>query len=412
MNGSRSITDEAGDATTLPPLSVAWLRRFGLHGKPFPFETLGDPHDSLYSEPLDIAGDVLKRMLPSSGGEARFCVGYYVSGAFNAYAAADGEEGLVAISAFVPPIVFTASTAVASRLHGETGDALATLEGRLGTRPRDQPQRTEPVGQVPEAGEAWLDYFRFDTNMTSPQFDWAMRMYLIAMRFLVCHECMHILLGHAGWLRDRRDRQGLFAFAGSGEVPAGALPLDLIEFQADYNAAVSVGRGLLGGRSVDHLQKALGLDDRARAVKLLFRCAVRSLVLLSHCYPSSGLDPFSRRRIHPHPYLRGRSTVLALFAAGREVLPSDLLDMKCDVLQPFAETVALLDVGCEHRWLPYMNEDNHRMKTGGRHSEQLHAWRQRHAKRLATYFYRWAPRFQLDGETVWQPPAGDGGRRR
>lgn len=397
------------------PLSNNWFRRFGVHGPPFDYAALEEPHEALYREPLEIADDLLARRIGDVGGvsdvrgeSARkngssLSAAFYTSGAFNAHAASEGNEALVAISAFVPPVVFSACSAVAGGLDGDTGDAL--LRGGKLPVCEDPASWVASRPRPPESPDEWVKAFTYPADITSKQFDWAMRLYAIAMRFLVAHECMHVLLGHTGWLSARYGCHDLLEFGAVGG--AGRMPLrDIIEFQADYNAAVSVTRGLLRGPTVQHLRTTLGLADDRAAIRQLLRCTVRAFVILTRCFPEPDVDPFSRQPMHPHPYVRSRSIVLCALAAAQELLETGV-GHRSDVLPAYAETVALLETRTRigTSWREWMESDTSRAQRGERYSEDLHFWRQRHARRAANYFYQWAPRFQLHDGTTWEPPA-------
>ena len=394
----------------IPP-SDGWFRTFGAYGPPFDFAALGEPHDALYREPLEIADDLLARRLGDAGAAATgtgategnaFAIAFYASGAFNAHAASAGDEALVAISAFIPPVVFSACAAVAGGLDGDTGDAIMH-DGKLLVC--EEPARwVGSVPRPPESPDEWVQAFTYPEDITSKQFDWAMRLYAIAMRFLVAHECMHVLLGHTGWLGARHRCHDLIEFGAVGGT--GRVPLrDVIEFQADYNAAVSVTRGLLHGPTVRHLRAMLGLADDRTAMRQLLRCTVRAFVILTRCFPQPGFDPFSRRATHPHPYVRSRSIVLCALAAAQELLGTTV-GHRANVLPAYAETIALLETRTRigTRWREWMESDTSRARRAERYSEDLHFWRQRHARRAADYFYRWAPRFRLQDGTTWNPP--------
>lgn len=237
----------------------------------------------------------------------RLLVGIFESSRLNADTLdlADGAN-LVALSDSFPVVLLGALATVAQRM--ETGSAL--------------PQRDAKGRVVVFADRLELFATGADGGMKNPdtvvgltavlhtlaqteRLTEAMLLYDLAIRFVVMHECMHIVLGHTGYVRLELRVSRLMEM---GAMRRGVLTPDVsqaLEFIADRHAVRSVVQRARSARLGEYVD-AVRYDPSLTMEQYLLRVLTLALMTLLLLFPSRATARASSRDSHPHPYTRMR----------------------------------------------------------------------------------------------------------
>jgi hypothetical protein len=137
-------------------------------------------------------------------------------------------------------------------------------------------------------------------------FQYGLFLYESAIRFVVMHECMHIILGHTTYARKSF---GIKLFMEVSEERESHLPHHIgqvLEFLADRNTAAGVVAQALEGNTFhtygQELPSLLQIDRQT----FLTRSVVNAICILFHLFPYNLKLPLNNTvvRTHPHPYVR------------------------------------------------------------------------------------------------------------
>jgi hypothetical protein len=328
-------------------------------GRPFDIARLDIDARFVYDHACRIGEEALSSALwPGVQGQMlpyRLLVGFFESSRLNA-GTLDLTDGasLVALTASFPVALLGAFAAVAQRM--ETGSAL--------------PQRDAQGRVVVFADRLELFATGADGGMKNPdtaasltavlhalaqtgRLPQAMLLYDLAIRFVVMHECMHIVLGHTGYVRRELRVSRLMEM---GAMRRGVLTPDVsqaLEFIADRHAVRGVVQWARSGRLGKYVD-AVQRDPALTREQYLLRALTLALMTLLLLFPSRATARASSRDSHPHPYTRMRWLCREI---GQE-LPSRDMHVKA-VLEPMAFWTASFqrNFSTPGRWERAIRED-------------------------------------------------------
>lgn len=128
----------------------------------------------------------------------------------------------------------------------------------------------------------------------------------IALKFVSMHECMHVILGHTGYIGKHYGARNFPEFSRGKAETIQPLFSQMLEFIADRHTVRGLLVRMLHG-DIDELHKENLLKDITIPEPLyLLRCLVHACAVLFHLFPGNRRSIFTRNKSHPHPYIRMR----------------------------------------------------------------------------------------------------------
>lgn len=258
----------------------------------------------LYEHPARIAEEALAAAVPMDTAQRhepyRLLAGFYPSDRLNAGTLdLDGGASVVAVSSAVPATLFRAFSAVLERADVLTLMPIRDDAGRLLVYPRRRrlvDRRANPL----ESLERVLERLQARSHMPL-----AMLLYDLAIRFIVMHECMHIVLGHTGYVRRAHGVRRLMEIDISRTQSMDPEFSRALEFIADRHAVRGVAHWARTGRLGEYAE-AIPRDASLDLETYLHRGLTLSLVTLLLLFPSRPSSRASEADSHPHSYVRMR----------------------------------------------------------------------------------------------------------
>lgn len=162
----------------------------------------------------------------------------------------------------------------------------------------------------------------------------ALLLYDLAIRFLVMHECMHIVLGHTGFAFRELGLGRLMEMGAARRAHMPAVLSQSLEFIADRHTVNGVMHWALTGRLGSYVDDAARLSA-LRPDEFMLRSLTLALMTLLHLLPNRPGMRDGLEDSHPHPYLRMRWCCREMAAA----LDDRALCVK-GVFEPFAYWLA------------------------------------------------------------------------
>lgn len=330
-------------------------------GRPFDLARLDVDASIVYDHACRIGDEALSSALwPGAQGRMlpyRLLVGFFESSRLNAGTLdlANGAS-LVALSDSFPVVLLGAFATVAQRM--ETGSALPQrdAQGRVVVFA----DRLELFARGTDGGmkNANTEAVLTDVLHTLAQtgrLPEALLLYDLAIRFVVMHECMHVVLGHTGYVRRELRVSRLMEM---GAMRKGVLMPDVsqaLEFIADRHAVRGVVQWARSGRLGEYVD-AIRRDSSLTIEQYLLRAFTLALMTLLLLFPSCTSARTSSRDSHPHSYTRMRWLCREI---GQE-LPSHDVHVKA-VLEPMAFWTASFqrNFATPGRWDRAIREDQH-----------------------------------------------------
>lgn len=334
----------------------------------------------LFEDPISYSSAGLDQAKTRFRESFPFHIGFIANPTFNAAAADTPWGGLIGLNYSIPFLLMDACLTYADICDLEI--KLPNLNERLHAIASDQPL------DIPQQLDVrlWQDhlYKKIETLLGADEGDarlkFALNLYTAGSLFIVMHESLHVILGHAAWFQQNLGTNVLLEFS---SLRSQMRPRDsqAIEYLADINSAA----GLVSSLERDLSKMETVGRPRCEAVKLVSQGAAIVLHLLPSSYQKN--DAFGRHRSHPHPYVRMQWINSLLLGQVEEG------EIQAVVMQPFAHATVALDhiFHGKDRWIEVnqINLQSHRPIT-----EILLNRVIRHSSVLQEQFWPYAPEYQ------------------
>jgi hypothetical protein len=279
---------------------------------------------------------------------------YVGNGKLNAFADQPiPSECIICLHSGSAVALLDACLKMASRMDPATGRALSS-----GDRVIVFPEKLELLGSASRVSHRvvgeWSDELTGIGSLGLANAEFGVLLFELASWFVAAHEAMHIVLGHAGYVRERRNLEGVVEFSPQREEKLSHDFSQMIEFSADRNAYRGIARRLLLGdidpAYEETLLSAITVDRPTYLVSTL----VTAVTLLLHLFPKRFCSIDHLFGSHPHPYTRMQWMTMEL---GHEV--GEEVDFRGAILTPLAETAATLKSNfvAPDDWWSYAEQD-------------------------------------------------------
>ncbi|MDO9093552.1 MAG: hypothetical protein Q7U99_13060 [Rubrivivax sp.] len=315
----------------------------------------------------------------------------------------DPATSVVAISSRLPPALLHAVAVVTDQADAVTLMPRRDKAGRLVV---GGPRRALTARR---SGGPGLEVARtLAALQRSGDLKLAMLVYDLAIRFVVMHECMHIVMGHTGYVRREL---GLSVLMEMGASRRNVLTTELslaLEFIADRHAVRGVAQWARSGRLGDNVE-SIPRDPSLSQSDFLHRALILALMTLLRLFPARASLSAAAGGSHPHPYARMRWLAREL---------SEDLDGHAEVVRLILEPMAYWNASFERnfvspgRWSAAMAEDQRVAADVPPVTDQSYVLITGHAKLWQTLLWsQYSPLFPGDGrdESGWGEP--DRGRQ-
>ncbi|NEP77147.1 MAG: hypothetical protein F6K39_02555 [Okeania sp. SIO3B3] len=291
-------------------LKEIFEEKFWICGEVFDEAALSEPISLLYELPIYYLNSALEAARTTTGEPFTFLVGYVRNGTFNAAACDTEYGGLVCLHASVPYLLFMACVNYATRCDLETAlpkvqdgmliiyDDKITLPGRLADidiTPAKLTRNFEEFCHSLQTAERKDDVFQY-----------GLFLYEIGIRFIVMHECMHIILGHTAYLRKKLGMNLLIEISSQREENLHKKLNQALEFLADRNTVCGILVQALDGNLLHSYGNNIPEFIKVDFSTFIARSVVQAICILMHQFPyklENNLDS-SLLKTHPHPYVR------------------------------------------------------------------------------------------------------------
>lgn len=326
-------------------------------GEPLEYRQFDEPLANLFDMPVVRAKNALSQAQYQTGsGTSPISteVIYVGNLALNAFARhAKPSQCLICFFSGAMVALLDACTKLASRMDAKTGlpvhegEKLLVYPDRLILLESQQRPASQDAHSLHES-------LRSIARRNLPNTEFAVLLFELTSWFIAMHEGMHIILGHAGYVRDRLQLDGLLEFS---EMRQEKIPYDvsqMMEFSADRHAARGVVRRILEGDLDSSYDDALLSNLEVDRKLFLVRTATTALTLLFHLFPKRFCSIEHLLGSHPHPYVRMQWTAMEL---GHEV--KDEVDFPSAIMRPLAEIAATLKSNFDSpdNWWEYAESD-------------------------------------------------------
>lgn len=315
----------------------------------------------------------------------------------------DSATSVVAITSRLPPALLHAIQVVTDQAEARTLMPRRDKEGRLVVGgPRRALTARRPADPGLEVTRTLAALHR------GGRFKLAMLVYDLALRFVVMHECMHIVLGHTGYVRRELGLSVLMEMGASRRNGLTAELSQALEFIADRHAVRGVAQWARSGRLGDYVE-LIPRDPSLSQSDFLHRALILALMALLRLFPARASLSAAVGGSHPHPYARMRWLAREL---------SEDLDGHAEVERLILEPMAYWNASFERnfispgRWSAAMAEDQLVAADVPPVTDQSYAWITGHAAQWQTLLWsEYSPLFPGDGrdECGWVEP--DRGRQ-
>jgi hypothetical protein len=139
-------------------------------------------------------------------------------------------------------------------------------------------------------------------------------LYDLAIRFVVMHECMHIVLGHTAFAKKVLGLSRLMEMSGTRLRKMPPRLSQSLEFIADRHTVHGLTNWAISGRLGDYVEAATETSTRPTTQFMLRSLIVATMTLL-HLFPNHATARESAQSSHPHPYQRMRWWMREMAAA-------------------------------------------------------------------------------------------------
>lgn len=371
-------------------------------------QELEEPICDLYDMAVDMVKEALSHARILEGGNQHpypCVVGFPEKLSFNAGTCdLEGEGSIVAINAAVPYLLFCACYIYSSRsdirsgLPVEENGKLLVYDSCL-----------ELLGRMPQMPTCAADYSNLFEQLCSSEhyqtasFGYTLFLYSIAIRFLVMHEVMHIVLGHTAYAKQKLQLNQFMEFSSARETTANPEFFHCLEFIADRHAIRGIARKMILGDPYfsAYAQEELTAGASVDVNTYLLRGIVTAATVMFHLFPSLDETMLKPVLSHPHPYLRSQWLAMEL---GHE-LKSEC-DLKQAIWVPLAYTAATLSANfkCPGNWRSATELDQ---MDGGQNQQSItdRAYQDvvQNTQQWSSYIYKnYGPKF-IDGEGIIIP---------
>lgn len=257
----------------------------------------------LYDHPCRVAEEALSAASSRGGRDPtpyRLVAGFYRSDRLNAGTMdLAPDASLIAISTALPVGLFRALAAVIERAEVDTLLPQRDSAGRVVVFPRRR-----RLGGLPGKGGGELRPV-LNGLQTAGQLPLGLLLYDLAMRFIVMHEAMHIVLGHTGCVRQALGAGSLMELGRSRRRMLTPEVSQAMEFIADRHAIRGVAHWVRSGRLGDCVD-SIPWDESIDREVFLQRALTVALMTLLLLFPSRASVQAAVRDSHPHTYFRMR----------------------------------------------------------------------------------------------------------
>lgn len=284
--------------------------KFWIYGEVFDETSLPEPARTLYDIPISYLRTALKHARSPTGYPYPFFAGYAVNGSFNAVACDTANAGLVCIHSSVPILLFLACVNYATRC--DIGDALPKRQDNALISFDDKivlPGHLNDSQLVSATIARTVEDLRqsiLSADNGKQVLVYGLFLYDIAIRFVAMHESMHIILGHAAYLKKHFELDVFAEFSAERDRHLEPKFNQSLEFLADRNCACGILTQVLNGNTLHpfstQIQELAKVDFR----RFVFRSVVQAYCILFHLLPYKLDDGLTGTFIktHPHPYVR------------------------------------------------------------------------------------------------------------
>lgn len=323
-------------------------------GHCLPYHTLAEPIRELYEIAVDLVSQAFTQARLIKGNRELpypIIIGFPEKPTFNA-GTCDREGGgsIVAINAAVPYLLFCACYIFSSRVDNRTGLPIVQ-DGKLLVFDT----RLELIGRLPQQPsnaseyEALFDQLCSESRYPTADLVYALFLYSIAIRFIVMHEVLHIVLGHTAYMKKEMGLETFLEFSSNREHNMDPRFLHCLEFLADRHAIRGIARNMVDGNSyyATEAQQQLLQETSVTKHTYLVRGIMTAATVLFHLFPSRDETLYEPILSHPNPYVRSQWLAMELgHELGKEC------DFKQAILMPLAYTAATLSANfkCPGDW--------------------------------------------------------------
>ncbi len=137
-------------------------------------------------------------------------------------------------------------------------------------------------------------------------FEYALFLYEIAIRFLIMHECMHVILGHTAFVQQQFNLDSYLEFSKERECNIPFNIAQALEFIADRNTCRGILIQTLQGNSIYNFYNSKRSISKLSNRTLISRSVINALSIIFHIFPGILIKNMSETLIktHPHPFIR------------------------------------------------------------------------------------------------------------
>ncbi|MDE5575617.1 MAG: hypothetical protein K2I87_07895 [Bacteroidales bacterium] len=283
--------------------------RFSMLGEEFDFESFSDDLYDLYSIPIKY---IISAMEPATSnttrGKYHYLPGYIAATHINAVTCDEGNGSIICLNSCAPILLFKLCVHYTFCCNLQTALAAGNPIPAICSYKEPIQVKLEPSEILPQKVQRNFNYFKkselYKRVVGSGKLKYALYLYDLATRFLVMHECMHVVLGHTAYMRKEFGVTELLAFSEIMNTNAQMIKtLQALEFMADLHTASGVFlQALHGNLFLDYTSDTdLNIDKEC----FVARSVINALCILFRLFPfkwKTLADVI--KTVHPHPYIR------------------------------------------------------------------------------------------------------------
>ncbi|MEL7005460.1 MAG: hypothetical protein AAFN93_22420, partial [Bacteroidota bacterium] len=339
-------------------LSEVFVNKQDRFGKIFSCEDLSEDLFKIYEVALDYGNAALEPALSIKNGKKyNYLIKYVEGNTLNAFTCDELDGSIIGINNATPLLLFFACTRfarycnpyVALPFHKDM--QLLVKDKKILTRKLSRASITKHhIEQEYKEYILSYDYQSLD-QLT---IEYGLFLYDISIRFLIMHECFHIIMGHTAYVRDKLGLAELFEFSQQRET---ALEPDLgqtLEFIVDRHVCRGVLAQTLLGNASHNFAKSAPTKVQVPQEEFITRSVTMALCVLFHLYPVKFQNNLSSSTVktHPHPYIRMQWAITEM---AQEVNCNRFEDY---FVKPFGLTMGIFGSNFgENQWIHFMRED-------------------------------------------------------
>ncbi|MDD7887114.1 hypothetical protein [Flavivirga sp. 57AJ16] len=281
-------------------------------GEEFNLSLLSGFVKTLYQIPIEYATQALslaktQQDVNKKPIKLNYSIKYLINEPFNAGTCNRDGASFIFINSSVPYLLFKACISYAELCDIKKSTIKEKKLKLLATKKIKLTQKLDYSLANPESIERLFQKLLKDSaHINKLVFQYALFLYEIAIRFLTMHECMHVILGHTGYVKQKFNLDDYLEFSEEREHKIPLSTSQALEFMADRNTCRGILVQTLQGNSIYNVYSSKLKSSKLSREMLISRSVTNALSIILHIFPGKLIENMSETLIktHPHPFIR------------------------------------------------------------------------------------------------------------